>query len=369
MNNIPALLTTVSGVRITDVEGWETFRRDEIKTLFENYVYGVRDIERPAGLTFALAGECEEYGMRVKSLTAGFGDFSFPFKLYLPKEKKGPLPVFVYVIHEYMEDDLRYDDHGNMFRTASPSVFPVKDITDRGFAVAAVPTRSLYRDWHAHAEYNHGVLAAARSPKGRNEHSWASISAWAWGVSRVIDYLETDPEIDSTKIASIGHSRSGKAALWAGALDGRILLTVANNTGCMGAAILRGKKGERAKEINVSDWFCPKFKDYNEREHLLPVDQHMLLAMVAPRFLYVADSIEDEWSDPDAEFLSARLASEVYALYGHNGLIAPEKPILNEVYQEGRIAFHVKEGDHSQTKFDWDKEMDYFEKIIDGLVK
>ena len=371
MQSIPALLTTVSGVRITDVEGWETYRRDEIKTLFENYVYGVRDIERPADMTYTVTAENEVYGMRCKEITGGFGDFSFSFKLYLPKEQKGPLPAFVCVEHENMENHLVFDGDGNMQWPEADSggtTVPLKDITSRGYAAVFMPTRDLYRDWQFHAEYNQGILAAARSPKGRNEHSWASISAWAWGVSRVVDYLETDPDVDATKVASIGHSRSGKAALYAGATDERILLTVPNNTGCMGAAISRGKKGEHIKEINVSDWFCPKFKDYNDREELLPVDQHMLLAMVAPRYLYITDSIEDEWADPDAEFLSARLASEAYELYGLRGLVAPEKPVLHETYQEGRIAFHVKAGDHSQTKFDWDNVMNYFDKILAGEV-
>ena len=131
---------------------------------------------------------------------------------------------------------------------------------------------------------------------------------------------------------------------------------------------VRAGKREHAVDINISDWFCERFKDYNDREELLPVDQHMLLALVAPRYLYVTDSIEDEWADPDAELLSCRLASEAYELYGYRGAVVPDTPALNEVYQEGRIAFHVKSGDHSHTLFDWENVMDYFEKIINGKV-
>ena len=128
--------------------------------------------------------------------------------------------------------------------------------------------------------------------------------------------------------------------------------------------MLRGKRGEHVKDINVTDWFCRKFKEYNDCEEMLPVDQHMLVASIAPRYVYITDSIEDEWTDPDAELLSARLASEAYEIYGLKGIVAPEKPALNEAYQEGHIAFHVKSGNHSITEFDWEKILDYFEKII-----
>ncbi|MBE6688302.1 MAG: hypothetical protein E7588_03370 [Ruminococcaceae bacterium] len=361
---LPEILTTLGGVEVKDVKTWENYRRDEIMDLFCRYVYGIRDIERPENLYFENTGEIEEYGMRVKCIKVGFDDFAFNFKLYLPKKQNGPLPVFVYVMHENMEKFFRYDDKGNMYRCdESEATLPLKDITDRGFAVAAMPTREIYPEWTWHAEFKKGVFAHVKTPMGRNKHSWASLSAWAWGASRVIDYLETDGDIDCSKICSIGHSRSGKAALWAGVTDQRILLAVPNNSGCMGAAVLRDKKGEHAVDINISDWLCDKFHEYNDCEELLPVDQHMLCALMAPRYLYITSSIEDEWADPDAEFLSAQLASCAYELYGLKGLVAPEKPELNKVYHEGRIAYHVKSGDHSQTAFDWDNAMDYFEKI------
>lgn len=360
---IPELLTTLSGERVSTVSDWEKFRKEEIAELFCDHVYGRRDIERPLNEEFIIEGESVVFGMRKRDLRCSFDGYSFPFALYLPLNFDKKIPAFVYVMHENLENTLQFDENGNMISDKLESELPLKAVTDRGYAVAVMPTRDIYRDWKEHAEYKQGVFTAVKSSKGRNKHSWATISAWAWGVSRVVDYLVEAQEIDSSKIASIGHSRSGKAALYAAATDERILLGVPNNSGCMGAAILRGKKGEHAVDINVSDWFCEKFKEYNDREELLPVDQHMLLAMVAPRYLYLCGSVLDEWADPDAELLAARLASEVYELYGVKGLVAPEKPEVNEVYHEGRIAFHVKTGDHSQTKFDWDHVMDYFDKI------
>ena len=360
---IPELLTTISGERVTTVNEWEQFRKEEIANLFCDHVYGRRDIERPDGERFEVVEEKIVCGMIKRDVRCAFDDYFFPFSLYLPTEKSVPSPAFIYVMHENLENHFVLQADGNMFSEEPLSYLPLKDITDRGYAVAVMPTRDIYREWTVKANYQHGVFNAVKSSKGRDKHSWASISAWAWGVSRIVDYLMEIPEIDSKYIASIGHSRSGKAALYAAATDERITLGVPNNTGCMGAALLRGKKGEHAVDINISDWFCEKFREYDNCEQLLPVDQHMLLAMMAPRYLYICCSVLDEWADPDAELRAARLASEAYELYGVKGLVAPEAPVLNEVYQEGRIAYHVKSGDHSQTDFDWNHVLDYFDKI------
>ena len=371
MSKIPEILTSISGEKIDTVAKWENFRREEILNLFAEYEYGVRDIERPDDLVFNVKRTYSVYGMRVKDVECGFDDYRFPFKLYLPAKQDKPLPAFIYVQHENLENYLHFDEDGNMRSAEKVSELPLKALTDRGYACAVMPTFSLYVDWYAGANYNQGVLGAAtkRTGRPRTKNSWASISAWAWGVSRIVDYFETDADIDETKVASIGHSRSGKAALLAAATDTRILLSVPNNSGTCGVAVLRGKRGEKLVNINrKSDWLCPKFKEFNDCEELLPFDQHMLVAAIAPRYIYIADSIEDEWADPDAEFLSGKLASEVWELYGLKGLVAPEKPVLSEVYHEGRIAFHVKPGDHSQTMFDWEKAMDYFDKIIAGEV-
>ncbi len=331
MLKIPELLKSVSGEKIDSVSKWENVRRKEIIKLFEENVYGVRNIERPENLAFKNVGETLEHGMRVKKIEVSFDDFSFSFKLYLPSEKGKPCPVFAFVMHEFMYNNLKFDENGNMSSEKTVSRVPLKDITDRGFACALMPTFEIYPDHPVHANFEVGIFSHVKSDTPRNKHSWATISAWSWGLSRVVDYLETDADIDASKIAAIGHSRGGKTALWTAATDNRILLAVPNNSGCCGVAVLRGKKGEHAKDINVTDWFCEKFREYNDCEELLPVDQHMLVATVAPRYVYVMDSIDDEWTDPDAELLSARLASEAFELYGVKGLVAPEKPTVNEV--------------------------------------
>jgi len=364
MNSIPNLMTMLSGIEVKDKETWGRYRREEILMLLREYAFGIRDIERPEGLRFELINEKIEYGMRVKELEGGFDSYSFPFRLYLPEKSNGKIPVIVYVAHENMERSFEFDEVGNMRSEKTESDLPLKYITDRGYGVAFMPAHGITPDWHFKTNFTQGVFSVVKSPGGRKDNSWATLSAWAWGVSRVVDYLETDEDVDEKRIAVTGHSRSGKAALWAGAEDKRILLTIPNNTGCMGAALLRGKRGEHLKDINISDWFCDNCRKYNDCEELYPIDMHMLLASVAPRYLYITGSEEDEWADPNAEFRAARSASAAYELYGVKGLCAPEGgAVTGEVYNEGRIAFHVKPGDHSMTMFDWENILDYFDKI------
>lgn len=366
MERIPDVLTTISGVKIDNSVDWEKYRRKEIINLFEEYVYGVRDIERPEGLSFKVKKEYTLCGMRCKEIEGKFDEFSFSFTLYMPKKAENPVPFFVFVAHEFIENAYKLDEAGNLVLEGGDKTVPFKNITDRGFGIAFMPTRNIYRDWEIRANFRQGVFKAVKPMGGRKDNSWATISAWAWGASRVLDYLETDDDADSFNTAVMGHSRGGKTALWAAATDVRFKLAVSNNSGCMGAALLRGKDGEHVKHINMTDWFCKNFQAFNEHEEMLPVDQHMLLSLIAPRYIYVTSSVLDDWSDPQAEFKACCMANDVYRLYGcMKGIVTPtDKPELNVAYQEGHIAYHMKEGDHSLTYFDWEKVMDYFEKII-----
>ena len=242
MSNIPDLLTTLSGINVADKETWENFRRDEVKSLCERFEYGIRDIEKPENLYFSIERTYEIYGMICREVTGGFGNFKFPFKLYFPKSTDKlyfpqntdkPFPAFIYVAHENVENNMKFEDDGNMYWHDANSVLPLKYITDRGYAIAVMPTREIYREYSSHSNYKVGVFKEVNAQ--RTKYSWASISAWAWGVSRVLDYLEWEPMVDATRVAAIGHSRSGKAALWATATDERIFLGVPNNSGCCSA--------------------------------------------------------------------------------------------------------------------------------------
>jgi hypothetical protein len=153
--------------------------------------------------------------------------------------------------------------------------------------------------------------------------------------------------------------------LWAGANDTRFKLVISNSSGCTGAAYTRGKRGEHIKDINVSDWFCENYHNYDDREEMLPVDQHMLLACIAPRPLYVKSDAEDEWADPEAERKSAQLASAAYELYGLKGLVMEDETVVtNKKYHDGTIAYHMASGDHDMTRFDWHCYMDFADKHL-----
>lgn len=361
--NYPQILTSLSGNKITTKDEWEKHRRDEIYYLFQNFVYGVPPIDKPENMKFSVKEIEREQNILQKKVTISFDFMEFEADVFVPAKNQKPLPAFFLTIHQGYEEKYNFDKELDF------EIIHITDVISRGYAVVIMKTSGICPDLfqnklNSEKLYCDGIFTKLNYVHRSN--SWSIIAAWSWGVSRVMDYLETDKDIDSNKVIITGHSRCGKTALWSAASDKRFAMCVSNNSGCTGAAFTRGKTGEHLDYINpVTHWFCENYTKYTNDEDMLPVDQHMLLALIAPRPLYVASSSEDDWADPNAELVSCRLAGEAYGLYGLEGVIVPEEGAeVDTEYHEGTIAYHKKTGSHSLTKYDWDCFMNFADKYI-----
>lgn len=202
-----------------------------------------------------------------------------------------------------------------------------------------------------------------QKPDANHPNRWGTIAAWSWGISRLLDVVSQQPELNETNYAVVGHSRLGKAALWAGANDERFTLVISNNSGCGGAALERRNFGETVEIINNSfpHWFCGNFKKYAKNEKAMLHDAHFIIASIAPRAVYIASATEDQWADPKGEYLSGSYATPVYKMLGLSGLDG-ETPPAPDTSVGGSIGYHARTGAHDILSFDWQRYMDFADR-------
>lgn len=378
---LPDLLTCQDGTIVGSVRQWERHRRPELLRLLADSEYG-RTPKAKVKVGYEVIAENGKafdgkatqqqvmftfrgQGREVKALAL----------VYIPNHRRGRVPVFIgynFPGNHAITDDpaVRFSPYFERLasndvalqRASGMSRWPIGMIIERGYAVVTMCYHDIFPD---RADGTSESIISLFPENTDGNARWQALGAWAWGSSRIADWVCRQPWADGHKLALIGHSRQGKAALWAGAQDERFEVVISNESGCGGAALSKREFGERVGRITTSfpHWFCPAFAHYSLREQELPFDQHLLLALIAPRHLYVASAEGDQWADPHGEYLGAYYASPAYALYGLQGLPSPSMPSLHQPIHN-HIAYHIRAGRHDVTDYDWLQYMDYCDKVF-----
>ena len=299
--------------------------------------------------------ECDEYFCAGKAVLKKIsleckieqGCFSFPVYFTCPTKIEKPLPCFILI----------------NFRDMVPDQYlPAEEIVDAGYAVLSFCYTDVTSD---DGDFTNGLAGLVYQDSKRTQNQCGKIGLWAWSMLRVMDYALTLSEIDASCISVVGHSRLGKTALLAGALDERIYCAFSNDSGCSGAALSRDNDGETIRRIYEAfpHWFCENYAKYVDNEEALPFDQHYLLAANAPHRVYVASAADDWWANPKNEYLSCVAANRFFKEQGLSGFVHPNRlPKVGEFLGEGHIGYHMRSGKHYLSREDWKYFMVYLEQ-------
>lgn len=387
---LPALLKLNNGKQVKTIKEWENNRRPELLKTFAEEVYG-KTIANSTPLPYrivsvnknALNGAATRKEVEIL-LSRSKNSRKLNLILYTPNQIKGPVPTFLglnFSGNQGMDADTGIAITKYWTRFANEPGFDAEGLANeksrakyegrwnlalilsRGYGVATAYYGDLQldrKDITALPDDFNKWYDPQKEIKP-DSAEWGAIGIWAWGLSRMLDYLENDPLVNAKKVAVIGHSRLGKSALWAGAQDKRFAMVISNSSGEGGAAITRRKFGETIKRINTSfpHWFADNFKKYNDKEELLPVDFHQLMALIAPRPLYVASASEDLWADPVGEYTSLYQAGEIYRMYGFETFKDSNPPAVDTPIKAGILGYHKRTGKHDITKYDWEQYLNF----------
>ena len=364
---LPALLQSSIGEEIKTVEQWENSRRPEIISLFANLVYGVIPVQsEKIKVEYSVVKEERNYlngkatrkNVKIK-LENSKGALEMEILCIIPRLTTKPYPAFMMIsFDDYDSEKLELSKFNN---GRLGNGCPISQLIDSGYAYVSVYHQDLVE--HNEVEFGKGIHTLyyddAQSFPKSNE--WGVLAACGFGASMTLDYLETQNDIDPNKVILMGHSKLGKAAVWAAARDQRFAMAISANSGCAGAALWRRRYGETLQKMctRFPYWLCYNAQKFIGREEDLPVDQHMLLALMAPRPVYVASAVKDSWADPKGEFLSAYHASDVYEMYGKKGLKMLDVPERNKAYYRQGIGYHLRDGGHYIADYDWHRFLDF----------
>jgi len=378
---LPDVLKCNDGTVVDSPDVWNSKRRSEILRMFEEEVFGTL----PAGkipLRTKVRSEVPDAldGKAIRrEVTVYFSDDDSGPKMdlliYTPAGASKPVPAFLgynFNGNHSIENDPRIhlseswirnskekgieNNHATeASRGSASSRWPLSMIISRGYGLVTIYYGDVDPDFDdAFKNGIHALFEKGDAPRAGD--AGGSISAWAWGLSRALDVLESDKAIDAKKVAVFGHSRLGKTSLWAGATDPRFAMVIANESGCGGAALDKRIFGETVNRINNSfpHWFCINHRKYNLNEAEMPVDNHMLIALSAPRPVYVASAQEDTWADPYGEYLGLYHAGPVFRLFDKKAFDSDVMPAVNSPVQTD-IAYHMRTGKHDVTDYDWEQ--------------
>jgi dienelactone hydrolase len=361
---LPDMFALAGGGRVTSASVWEQQRRGELLALFQSEVYGVAP-PRPDTLAFrvvetnprAMDGQATLKRVAI-SFTLQGAPFVFHLTLFVPNQRSGKAPVFLLLNHRGVENT-------DPTRQKKMDFWPAEDAIARGYAIAAINVAAEVDPDQRNATTGVRQFYRAHHPQPESL-TWATLSAWAWSGSRAVDYFETDADLDPARIAVIGHSRTGKTALWAAAQDTRFALACVNCAGEGGPSLARRNFGETLGQVakNFPYWFTPKYTTYADKVDALPIDTHELIALVAPRGYHGSNATLDLHADPRGSWLALVEASRVWALYGRAVPMKPAMPRVNELFLNGPIAYHLLDGEHALTRYDWKLYLDHADRFF-----